>query len=104
VFDDVRYNSTMNGAMYSIDSEEGPYVTGKKYPDGNMGHRPAVKGGYFPVPPVDSASDLRAEMLSVMLDMGLEVEKHHHEVAAVAARTRVRVLDIGENRRQHADL
>jgi glutamine synthetase len=81
VFDDVRYKSTMNGAMYEIDSEEGPYVTAKEYPDGNMGHRPPIKGGYFPVPPVDSASDLRAEMLSVMLDMGLEVEKHHHEVA-----------------------
>ena len=81
VFDDVRYKSTMNGAMYEIDSEEGPYVTARKYPDGNMGHRPPVKGGYFPVPPVDTASDLRAEMLLVMLDMGLDVEKHHHEVA-----------------------
>ncbi len=81
VFDDVRYDSTMNGAMYAIDSEEGPYVSGKQYPDGNTGHRPPVKGGYFPVPPVDSLSDLRAEMLSVMYDMGLQVEKHHHEVA-----------------------
>ena len=81
VFDDVRYESTMNGAMYAIDSEEGPYVSGKQYPDGNTGHRPPIKGGYFPVPPVDSQSDLRAEMLSVMHDMGLAVEKHHHEVA-----------------------
>src|ERR1700737_428983 len=81
VFDDVRYGSTMNGAMYAIDSEEGPYVSSKQYPDGNTGHRPPIKGGYFPVPPVDSLSDLRAEMLSVMFDMGLEVEKHHHEVA-----------------------
>jgi glutamine synthetase len=81
VFDDVRYDSSMNGAMYEIDSEEGPYVSAKKYPDGNTGHRPPVKGGYFPVPPVDSQSDLRAEMLSVMFDMGLQVEKHHHEVA-----------------------
>lgn len=81
VFDDVRYESSMNTASYSIDSEEGPYVTNKQYPDGNTGHRPPVKGGYFPVPPVDSQSDLRAEMLSVMFDMGLEVEKHHHEVA-----------------------
>jgi glutamine synthetase len=71
----------MNGAMYAIDSEEGPYVSGKQYPDGNTGHRPPIKGGYFPVPPVDSQSDLRAEMLSVMFDMGLQVEKHHHEVA-----------------------
>ena len=81
VFDDVRYSCQMNGAMYAIDSEEGPYVTGKEFPDGNTGHRPPVKGGYFPVPPVDSQSDLRAEMLSVMADMGLAVEKHHHEVA-----------------------
>src|SRR5437879_6111554 len=81
VFDDVRYGSTMNGAMYEIDSEEGPYVSAKQYPDGNTGHRPPIKGGYFPVPPVDSQSDLRAEMLSVMFDMGLQVEKHHHEVA-----------------------
>jgi glutamine synthetase len=81
IFDDVRYESSMNTASYSIDSEEGPYVTNKEYPDGNTGHRPPIKGGYFPVPPVDSQSDLRAEMLSVMHDMGLEVEKHHHEVA-----------------------
>ncbi len=53
----------------------------KEFPDGNTGHRPPIKGGYFPVPPVDSQADLRAEMLSVMADMGLKVEKHHHEVA-----------------------
>src|ERR671938_4114 len=81
VFDDVRYKSTMNGAMYEIDSEEGPYVSAKQYPGGNTAPGPPVKGGYFPVPPVDSQSDLRAEMLSVMNDMGLDVEKHHHEVA-----------------------
>jgi glutamine synthetase len=81
IFDDVRYESSMNTASYYIDSEEGPYVTNKQYPDGNTGHRPPIKGGYFPVPPVDSQSDLRAEMLSVMHDMGLNVEKHHHEVA-----------------------
>src|SRR5205085_2180826 len=81
VFDDVRYSASMKGAMYEIDSEEAPYVSDKKLPDGNTGHRPPIKGGYFPVPPVDSQSDLRAEMLSVMHDMGLEVEKHHHEVA-----------------------
>ena len=81
IFDDVRYSATMKGAMYEIDSEEGPYVSDKKFPDGNRGHRPPIKGGYFPVPPVDRQSDLRAEMLSVMHDMGLNVEKHHHEVA-----------------------
>src|SRR5271168_4405305 len=81
IFDDVRYKTGMNGSMYQIDSEEGPYVSDKEFTDGNSGHRPPIKGGYFPVPPVDGQSDLRAEMLSVMADMGLLVEKHHHEVA-----------------------
>ena len=81
VFDDVRFEVSMNRVFYEVDSEEGPYVSGKKFEDGNLGHRPGVKGGYFPVPPVDSASDLRAEMVSVMAEMGVEVEKHHHEVA-----------------------
>ncbi len=81
IFDDVRYKVGMNGAFYEIDSDEGPYVSDKKFPDGNTGHRPPIKGGYFPVPPVDGQSDMRAEMLSVMAEMGLRVEKHHHEVA-----------------------
>jgi glutamine synthetase len=81
VFDDVRYEVAMNSVLYKIDSEEGPYVTAKKFPEGNHGHRPGVKGGYFPVPPVDSQVDMRAEMLTVMGDMGLPIEKHHHEVA-----------------------
>ena len=104
IFDDVRYQTGMNGAMYAIDSAEGPWVSGKEFADGNTGHRPPIKGGYFPVPPVDSQSDLRAEMLSVMADMGLKVEKHHHEVAPVAGRIGVRVLDPGFDRRPHADL
>ncbi len=58
VFDDVRFKVAMNQVSHVIDSDEGPYVTDKKYPEGNMGHRPPVKGGYFPVPPVDSASGL----------------------------------------------
>jgi glutamine synthetase len=81
VFDDVRFKNSMNTSFYEVDSEEGPYVTDKKFPDGNTGHRPPIKGGYFPVPPVDGSHDLRAEMLTVMSDMGLKVEKHHHEVA-----------------------
>jgi glutamine synthetase len=81
VFDDVRYKAGMNGAMYEIDYEESPHASAKSLPDGNHGHRPPIKGGYFPVPPVDSASDLRAEMLTTMEAMGLKVEKHHHEVA-----------------------
>ena len=81
VFDDVRFDVSMNRVMYEFDSEEGPYVTGKILEESNMGHRPPVKGGYFPVPPVDSAHDLRAEMVTVMKEMGLEMDKHHHEVA-----------------------
>ena len=60
---------------------KGPYNTGKKYENGNMGHRPGIKGGYFPVPPVDSAQDMRGEYLKALKDMGVKVEKHHHEVA-----------------------
>jgi len=81
VFDDVRFDVKMNGAFYEFTSEEGPYVSGDKRDEGNTGHRPPIKGGYFPVPPIDSAADLRAEMLSTIQDMGVEVEKHHHEVA-----------------------
>lgn len=82
VFDDVKYKVDMNEVSYKIDSIEGPYNTGKDYPEGNTGHRPRVKGGYFPEAPVDSGADLRAEMLTVMASMGVPVEKHHHEVAA----------------------
>ena len=71
----------MNKVSFEIDSSEGPYNSDKKYENGNMGHRPPVKGGYFPVPPVDSCQDLRAETLKAMKDMGVKVEKHHHEVA-----------------------
>lgn len=81
VFDDVRINMEMNAVGFEIDSEEGPYNKGKRYDGGNMGHRPEVKGGYFPVQPIDRLSDLRAEMVSVLADMGLSMEKHHHEVA-----------------------
>ena len=81
VFDDVRFDLQMNGAFYEFSSDEGPYISGKKMEEGNHGHRAPVKGGYFPVPPIDASSDLRAEMLSVIADMGVEVEKHHHEVA-----------------------
>jgi len=81
VFDDVRFEVSMNRNFFEFESSEGPYVSGKAFEEGNPGHRPPVKGGYFPVPPVDSASDLRAEMLTTMGDMGVEIEKHHHEVA-----------------------
>ena len=81
VFDDVRFDVSMHNSFYSIGAEEGPWSSGKKFDEGNVGHRPPIKGGYFPVPPVDSLSDLRAEMLTQLAEMGVETEKHHHEVA-----------------------
>jgi len=81
VFDDVRFKNDMNETGFKIDSKEGPYNSGREYENGNMGHRPGIKGGYFPVPPVDSAQDMRSEYLKAMKDMGIKVEKHHHEVA-----------------------
>jgi glutamine synthetase len=81
VFDDVKWTTEMGHTSYQIDSEEADWNTGKAYEDGNIGHRPAVKGGYFPVPPVDSLHDMRSAMCLAMEEMGLEVEVHHHEVA-----------------------
>ncbi|MEC8712245.1 MAG: glutamine synthetase beta-grasp domain-containing protein, partial [Pseudomonadota bacterium] len=81
IFEDVKIDVSMNRAMYEVDSMEGPYNSARDYEEGNLGHRPGVKGGYFPVPPIDSGQDIRSEMLSVMADMGVPVEKHHHEVA-----------------------
>ncbi|MDE2514671.1 MAG: glutamine synthetase beta-grasp domain-containing protein, partial [Rhodospirillales bacterium] len=81
IFDSVKFGTGGNYGTYQVDSVEGPGSSMKDYPEGNMGHRPAVKGGYFPVPPVDGDSDLRAEMLTTMGEMGLPIEKHHHEVA-----------------------
>ena len=81
VFDDVRWDTSQNKTGYELNSIEGPYNTGTKYEGGNMGHRPHAKGGYFPVPPIDHEQDMRSEMLSVMDELGLRPEKHHHEVA-----------------------
>jgi len=81
VFDDVRYEVSMNKTFFEFSSEEGPYVTGKKFEEGNHGHRMKTKGGYFPVAPLDASGDLRAEMLTTLAAMGVETEKHHHEVA-----------------------
>ena len=81
VFDDIKFGTGPNYAKDEITIVEAPGANLREYPEGNMGHRPAVKGGYFPVPPVDTESDLRAEMLSSMGEMGLVIEKHHHEVA-----------------------
>ncbi|PKM23243.1 MAG: glutamine synthetase [Gammaproteobacteria bacterium HGW-Gammaproteobacteria-14] len=81
VFDGVKWSSGMSGQMYQIHSEEAAWVSGDDFERANSGHRPRVKGGYFPVPPVDSLHDLRAAMSAAMTQMGLHVEVHHHEVA-----------------------
>lgn len=81
IFDDVRWHISMNEASYAIDSEEAAWNSNKMYKDGNKGHRPTVKGGYFPVPPVDSSQDIRSAMSLTMAQMGLVIEAHHHEVA-----------------------
>ena len=81
ILDDVRWGADMSGSFVKIDSEEADWNSEKVYGDGNMGHRPGIKGGYFPVPPVDSLHDIRAAMCLAMEEMGLEVEVHHHEVA-----------------------
>ena len=82
MFDDVRFEDGYAGSGFAIDDVELPTNTGKEYEMGNMGHRPRATGGYFPVAPVDSAMDIRAEMVSTMMDIGLKMDKHHHEVAA----------------------
>lgn len=81
LFDDVRWKNDMSGAFYAVDSEEAAWNSGKSFDGGNLGHRPSVKGGYFPVPPVDSSQDIRAAMCLTLEEMGLVVEAHHHEVA-----------------------
>ncbi|MBL4637944.1 MAG: glutamate--ammonia ligase, partial [Proteobacteria bacterium] len=81
VLDDVRWGSDMSGSFYKIDSDESAWNTEKVYADGNKGHRPGVKGGYFPVPPVDSLQDIRSAMCLTLEEMGQTTEVHHHEVA-----------------------
>src|ERR671913_224516 len=82
VFDSVTWNVDMSGSYVKIRSEEAPWSSQEDLEGGNMGHRPPVKGGYFPVPPVDSLQDIRSAMCMAMEEMGVEVEVHHHEVAA----------------------
>jgi len=82
MFDNVQFENSYSTSYYKIDDIELPTNTGKEYEGGNLGHRPRAKGGYFPVAPVDSATDIRGEMVSTMLEMGLPCDKHHHEVAA----------------------
>ena len=82
VFDDVRFNAEPYNTGFQLDSTELPSNAFTEYETGNMAHRPRTKGGYFPVPPVDSIQDMRSEMLTVLAEMGIVVEKHHHEVAS----------------------
>ena len=82
VFDDVRFSSDPYDMGFQLDSVELPSNMASEYETGNLGHRPRTKGGYFPVPPVDSGQDMRSEMLAAMASMGVVVEKHHHEVGA----------------------
>ncbi|MDQ1159378.1 glutamine synthetase [Sphingomonas sp. SORGH_AS 950] len=82
MFDDVQFDTNYSSSYFKIDDIELPTNTGREYEGGNLGHRPRAKGGYFPVAPVDSAVDIRGEMVTTMLEMGLPCDKHHHEVAA----------------------
>lgn len=82
IFDDVRYKTTPYNTGFQLDSSELPSNDDTEYETGNLGHRPRMKGGYLPVPPIDSCQDMRSDMLTALKDMGVRVEKHHHEVAA----------------------
>ncbi|MBU6437948.1 MAG: type I glutamate--ammonia ligase, partial [Betaproteobacteria bacterium] len=81
IFDQVRWAVDMAGSFVKVDSEESSWATAEKLEGGNLAHRPSVKGGYFPVPPVDSLQDIRSEMCMILEEMGVPVEVHHHEVA-----------------------
>ncbi|NOY73758.1 MAG: glutamate--ammonia ligase [Gammaproteobacteria bacterium] len=81
ILDDVRWGTDISGSFYKVDSEEATWNSEKVFSDGNMGHRPQLKGGYFPVPPVDSLHDIRSAMCLALEEMDIEVEVHHHEVA-----------------------
>lgn len=82
IFDGITWNVDASGCFVKIRSEEAPWSTGLEFEGGNLGHRPVLKGGYFPVPPVDSLQDIRSEICLLLEQQGLEVEVHHHEVAA----------------------
>ena len=81
VFDDVKFEDKLGSCFFSVDSSEACYNSGKTFDEGNMGHRPLVKGGYFPVPPVDALQDCRSAMVTTLQEMGVQCEVHHHEVA-----------------------
>lgn len=81
IFDEARWGDNLNSAFYEVDSEEGSWNSDRPYEDSNMGHRPGIKGGYFPVPPVDSLQNLRSTICTTLEEIGIPVEVHHHEVA-----------------------
>jgi len=81
IFDEARWGDNLNSAFYEVDSEEGSWNSDRPYEDSNLGHRPNVKGGYFPVPPVDSLQNIRSAICTILEEMGVPVEVHHHEVA-----------------------
>ena len=82
IFDNVRFAVSMQKVSFEVDGVDAAWNSDAEFDSGNTGHRPGVKGGYFPVPPLDDAQDLRSEMLSTMKRMGMKVDKHHHEVAS----------------------
>ena len=104
IFDDVRFSSDVYNCGFKVDSSELPLEPDTEYEMGNLGHRPRIKGGYFPVPPIDSCQDIRSEMLSVLTEMGVVVEKHHHEVAAAQHELGVKFGPMVHDGRPHADL
>jgi glutamine synthetase len=81
LFDSVQWQTDISGSFYKLDSEEAQWNSGKEFVGGNIGHRPSIKGGYFPVPPVDSSHDIRSTFCLVLESLGIAVEAHHHEVA-----------------------
>ena len=81
IFDDVRWQTHINKTFFEINAEEGYWNSGIKMDGGNIGHRPAIKGGYFPVPPVDSSQDIRSNICTLLESYGMQIEAHHHEVA-----------------------
>jgi glutamine synthetase len=94
IFDDVRFSTDPYNVGFRVDSTELPSNSNTEYEMGNLAHRPRTKGGYFPVPPIDSAQDMRSEMLSVMAEMGVVVEKHHHEVASAQHELGIKFADM----------